>query len=1001
MPFGWGAARSNNQISDPQPRKRGEGGLVEEAKKVEAWPSYEAEWLKKRLQNAANNPKSKYNTAGLDDGAERYTYLDKVSADYREEADAALKAEFVQFLHSKHEVNLKEDMKVYVNDGTKPRRMEILRGQNTQIGNTKNDWQIAPWGKKPLYHLRGVRDFLCEMDEKAAKDELDMNILAEYGPQSLEEAWMYFKHWVKGRPVALEESPFDYSTRAGPYRDQYTHFPDEVDTLKGALPPSDTGPDTAPTNPNPQTRPATPNTGYASSSAGASSAPPTPMQQDQSSAPATPQRPPVQRFATESPVDQLLRATPPVQPVNQSLLPTVQEEVEQVVPPPQSAMYEADPMDTVQEAQKRAREQVMDEPRSDPAKRFEVGGVTLNDTAQAFADRLVNAGYDRYAAANAAFAREIVRQNMTDSARDEISLLTLSMQEIAAAGEARQRRLRNQVLQVAKDAKQYERMLSEQKVADFAGPVERETTMATIDPVTKQPDGGRTLNYDTLGIKVRYLQPSQATASHSEVSPRGDYVDIRNLDLPELNKFIIGTERILADLQSRPAHSGDDDYIISLNAQLSEAYEFQSMLQYYTSQNTQAQFKVLDMMQEDARRQYTAAAKDFMTTIQKTPMFSMIMDASNTRDGYVAFQNFDPSNKAFKHSDMFTLNRVLDNLPEGMDVPGAVKLRHEEIADLRNKLIAAQSNFNPKYNTSARDTIQRGIEALDAADKQLYNTLGEDAARQVQQGLGEEANLEAVLGLHLHYLDYLWEQGGIKTRAEFENVIDGLAVNHIRVEDRARYKQEIELYFEYRMEGDDQRREVLLKRYNDAYAASAAKHTHTKMQYEKLRDMIERHASTLTRREVGGLDDEVLDAIFPNREEAFFSDELLGMTGRGWIDSYPGERNDYAQFRKRMIASIKGSVARVSKMGTVSNPRNHLIEVLRDDMKSQGGDVRTKKRGSGTVEDAEIQRIADRLLSRGGVTGLIADLDTNDVKAFYQAVDFSSMLHFYSKKRRS
>ena len=28
-----------------------------------------------------------------------------------------------------------------------------------------------------------------------------MNLLAHYGPQNLNEAWMYFKHWVKRRPV--------------------------------------------------------------------------------------------------------------------------------------------------------------------------------------------------------------------------------------------------------------------------------------------------------------------------------------------------------------------------------------------------------------------------------------------------------------------------------------------------------------------------------------------------------------------------------------------------------------------------------------------------------------------------------------------------------------------------------------------------------------------------------------------------------------------------------
>ena len=36
-----------------------------------------------------------------------------------------------------------------------------------------------------------------------------MNLLAEHGPQDLKSAWMYFKHWVKGRPVGPETCPTD------------------------------------------------------------------------------------------------------------------------------------------------------------------------------------------------------------------------------------------------------------------------------------------------------------------------------------------------------------------------------------------------------------------------------------------------------------------------------------------------------------------------------------------------------------------------------------------------------------------------------------------------------------------------------------------------------------------------------------------------------------------------------------------------------------------------
>jgi hypothetical protein len=31
---------------------------------------------------------------------------------------------------------------------------------------------------------------------------MQMQMLAEFGPQNLEQSWAYFKHWVKGRPLS-------------------------------------------------------------------------------------------------------------------------------------------------------------------------------------------------------------------------------------------------------------------------------------------------------------------------------------------------------------------------------------------------------------------------------------------------------------------------------------------------------------------------------------------------------------------------------------------------------------------------------------------------------------------------------------------------------------------------------------------------------------------------------------------------------------------------------
>jgi hypothetical protein len=71
---------------------------------------------------------------------------------------------------------------------------------------------------------------LREQAIRADKNSLDLNVLAHLGPQNLEEAWAYFKHWVKGRPVGPEEclnpSPLDPSNtdmpnRAGPIHMQH------------------------------------------------------------------------------------------------------------------------------------------------------------------------------------------------------------------------------------------------------------------------------------------------------------------------------------------------------------------------------------------------------------------------------------------------------------------------------------------------------------------------------------------------------------------------------------------------------------------------------------------------------------------------------------------------------------------------------------------------------------------------------------------------------------
>ena len=66
-------------------------------------------------------------------------------------------------------------------------------------GRPHTGWQATRWGTKPLTHLEGVRDFLRQDTVEDDNIDRDMNLLAHYGPQNLDEAWIYFKHWVPAR----------------------------------------------------------------------------------------------------------------------------------------------------------------------------------------------------------------------------------------------------------------------------------------------------------------------------------------------------------------------------------------------------------------------------------------------------------------------------------------------------------------------------------------------------------------------------------------------------------------------------------------------------------------------------------------------------------------------------------------------------------------------------------------------------------------------------------
>lgn len=198
-------------------------GSAEEASEYTAYPEYEVNYLRQKLAadsklgamvSAHATPTAHW--AGGDVG--KQTFLDKVTANYKSEADQCLKNEFSEWLMGRHPANSwAEQNKTWNEDVGKEKPDAPKRYQwGYHAGSVnpdedkkmqKDDWVSTPWGKAQLTHLPGVRDKLREDHEAVKKAQHQMNLLAEFGPQNLDEAWMYFKHWVKGRPITAECFP--------------------------------------------------------------------------------------------------------------------------------------------------------------------------------------------------------------------------------------------------------------------------------------------------------------------------------------------------------------------------------------------------------------------------------------------------------------------------------------------------------------------------------------------------------------------------------------------------------------------------------------------------------------------------------------------------------------------------------------------------------------------------------------------------------------------------
>ena len=203
MTWGWNARKAKGiEVGGPV-------GTFAEARETKSWPNYDSAYLAKTL--GATNPQSaeddRFDMARINipDGEARNVYLQHAVENYKAEADECLKNEFIDWLQGDHEDNA--TMHVYDSANGRAKRRALCPTNDGVVtkdtGQELEMWRPTWWGRNQLTHLDGVRPFLREMKVTQEENEFALNTLAEFGPNNIDQAWIYFKHWVKGRPVSV------------------------------------------------------------------------------------------------------------------------------------------------------------------------------------------------------------------------------------------------------------------------------------------------------------------------------------------------------------------------------------------------------------------------------------------------------------------------------------------------------------------------------------------------------------------------------------------------------------------------------------------------------------------------------------------------------------------------------------------------------------------------------------------------------------------------------
>lgn len=193
MPWLWNS-KPDSRVETPVPKLNYQKGST--------WKAYDAEYLEHALKAASGrfDTSRLTDSAGNVDEAARNVYLEQAVKGYREEANEALHQEFQQWLMGQHPAN--HGHNTYVNEPGKTMRRYTYRNFGGNVGEQRDEWKHTPWNQSQLVHLPGVREYFQDRYKKSMSKEMQLNLLADHGPQDLASAWQYFIHWVKGKPYS-------------------------------------------------------------------------------------------------------------------------------------------------------------------------------------------------------------------------------------------------------------------------------------------------------------------------------------------------------------------------------------------------------------------------------------------------------------------------------------------------------------------------------------------------------------------------------------------------------------------------------------------------------------------------------------------------------------------------------------------------------------------------------------------------------------------------------